>query len=528
MGLSNHVTITITQDTVGASRLGFGILMILSHNAAWATDRIRFYTSLAAVAVDFAVTSPEYLAAQVAFSQTPKPTKIAIGRAANKPTQKFLIEVTTARASYTYRLRVEGQGVTSTDISFTTGTGSFTVDSVDAGTNTFTKTAHGLTANQIVRLTTSGALPTGVNNTTTYYAVGVTTNTFQLALTSGGAAIDISDSGTNTQVQTASNDVIMSGLTEKLNAVVGKNYTAARTGSVGTEDLEATGSAAGNWFSIENVLTSINWDDLKVTQTHADPGLAADLAAIALASSDWYALYTLYNSNAYVLAAAAWVEANKKLYIADICDTDVITTAVGGSDTIDDLKTADYARTAGVWHPEPASFLGVGWLAVRLPYDPGSETWKYASVKGPAVPSLTPTQRDNLTNKRGNSLELVAGKRVMFNGQVADGNFIDVTRGLDWLENEMQTAVFEVLAGAVKVPFTDPGIAMVEAAMKKVIKKAVTQQVLTKDPAPAVTVPKASEVSSTDRANRHLPDLKFSGQLAGAIHSGDIDGVVSV
>jgi hypothetical protein len=39
------------------------------------------------------------------------------------------------------------------------------------------------------------SLPTGLNATTIYYIVGVTTNTFQLSLTSGGAAVDITAQG---------------------------------------------------------------------------------------------------------------------------------------------------------------------------------------------------------------------------------------------------------------------------------------------------------------------------------------------
>lgn len=41
--------------------------------------RIRFYTSLTAVADDFATTDPEYLAAQACFAQSPSPTQVAIG-----------------------------------------------------------------------------------------------------------------------------------------------------------------------------------------------------------------------------------------------------------------------------------------------------------------------------------------------------------------------------------------------------------------------------------------------------------------
>jgi hypothetical protein len=39
-----------------------------------------------------------------------------------------------------------------------------------------------------------GSLPAGLNGTTLYFVVGSTTDTFQLSLTSGGSAIDITAS----------------------------------------------------------------------------------------------------------------------------------------------------------------------------------------------------------------------------------------------------------------------------------------------------------------------------------------------
>jgi microcystin-dependent protein len=63
---------------------------------------------------------------------------------------------------------------------------------------------HGLSANDPVKFTTTGALPTGLTTGTTYYVVGasITTNTFQLSETAGGTAINTSgsQSGTHTAI----------------------------------------------------------------------------------------------------------------------------------------------------------------------------------------------------------------------------------------------------------------------------------------------------------------------------------------
>lgn len=74
--------------------------------------------------------------------------------------------------------------------------GNFTV--TIASPAIFTLNGHGLQNGDPIRLSTTGALPTGVNATTTYFVRDVTTNTFRLAATAGGAAINTTGSQSGT------------------------------------------------------------------------------------------------------------------------------------------------------------------------------------------------------------------------------------------------------------------------------------------------------------------------------------------
>ena len=66
------------------------------------------------------------------------------------------------------------------------------------GTNQFTvATGHGLYNGQLVTLTTTGTLPTGLSTNTLYYIVGRTATTVAFALTPGGSAITYTGSGTH-------------------------------------------------------------------------------------------------------------------------------------------------------------------------------------------------------------------------------------------------------------------------------------------------------------------------------------------
>lgn len=536
--LSNYVSLTITQDSVGVARAGFGVPLMLSAYAAF-PERVREYTDLADVSADgFATTGPEYLSAQAFFSQQPRPEKVLIGRADNKPIQKYLVEVAAVRNSYAYQLNAKGEGVTTTAVSYTSDSGAtqqeisnglltalnavvgrnflatfpalvvadFTFTG-EADDDTLTATAHGLqTGDGPVQVSNSGgALPGGLSAATDYWAIRTGANTFQLAISLAnalaGTAIALSTDGTGTQT--------LSDTASTVSPYLG---------------IQVTGTAVTEWFSIEVV----NVNDLAIAQTHVDPGVAADLDAIKLQNNTWYALHTFYNSNAYVLAAAAWVEANKKIYVVDVNETDSITQADGASDTLDDLQTLSYARTMGAYHPDPSAMFSAAWMGRCLPLEPGSETWSIKRLAGVAAVSLSATHRANLVARNANSYETVAAIDVTFNGTTADGDFMDVQRGLDWLEDDIAKSVFEALAGANKIPFEDDGVAVIEGEIRGSLRRAVTRKILAASPAPNVTVPLVADVSSSDKALRRLPDVKFSGTLSGAIHKVIINGVVSV
>jgi hypothetical protein len=66
-----------------------------------------------------------------------------------------------------------------------------------ASTDLITLTAHGLTNGQSVRISTINT-PNGLSTTDPYFVVGVTANTFKLALTNGGAPVDITADSTVT------------------------------------------------------------------------------------------------------------------------------------------------------------------------------------------------------------------------------------------------------------------------------------------------------------------------------------------
>jgi hypothetical protein len=71
------------------------------------------------------------------------------------------------------------------------------VDAAGVTSNTITSAAHGFVNTDRVMLfnVLAESLPTGLTEGTIYFVVGATTDTFQVSLTSGGAAVDITGIG---------------------------------------------------------------------------------------------------------------------------------------------------------------------------------------------------------------------------------------------------------------------------------------------------------------------------------------------
>lgn len=317
---------------------------------------------------------------------------------------------------------------------------------------------------------------------------------------------------------------IIAGLTSAINAL-----SLGITCSDQTTYLRVIANTAGAFFSIE----SLDVTKLAIAQDHADPGLAADLGAIFLENSTWYALLFAFNSKACVEAIATWAEANKKLFIAQTQDSAVITLAdgsdTGGSQTVaGSLKASARFRTALIYHPSTMAFADGGLAGRCLPLDPGSETWAFKTLAGVSSVTMTATHRTNALAKYVNIVETIAGVSVTEEGKVSANEFIDIIRFRDWLEARISENVFGALVRNKKVPFTDGGIAIVKGLILAVLQDGVDVGGLASDPAPTVTVPKAANVSSNDKAARRLTGVKFDAVLAGAIQAVTISGTVSV
>jgi len=255
-----------------------------------------------------------------------------------------------------------------------------------------------------------------------------------------------------------------------------------------------------------------------------DPGYATDLAAIVLEDADWYGLAIEAHDAAAITSVAAWAETNRRLFCATTGDTDCL--GAGSTDIMSTEKALSHAYIAIFYSDSPSQYAGAAAMGAMFPFDPGSQTWAYKTLSGVSAVSLTTTEKSNVEGKYGNHYTALGGVNVTYPGKTAAGEWIDVTRFVDWLRARIQESVYTQLVSSRKVPYTTAGIAVIEAAIRSVLLLGIRRGGLA-DGTIGVEVPDIADVSDADKAARVLNDVSFWGTLSGAIHTLSIAGSVS-
>jgi len=224
---------------------------------------------------------------------------------------------------------------------------------------------------------------------------------------------------------------------------------------------------------------------------------------------------------------AAWTETQKKIFFNSSGDLEILDSGVS-DDIASFLQNLDYDRTVTIYYPHSAAhtWIEAAWLGECLPYDPGSQTWMFKTLTGVAAYEITSSQRTTTLGKDCNIYTETASISMTEEGKVASTEYIDIIRGIDWLEATMSENIFSELVNTRKIPFTDEGATSIEGIVKGALDEAVQNDLISDDY--TTDVPLIADVSSANKLARSLPDVEFTATLQGAIHNVVINGVVSV
>jgi hypothetical protein len=184
-------------------------------------------------------------------------------------------------------------------------------------------------------------------------------------------------------------------------------------------------------------------------------------------------------------------------------------------------------RIFSIYNAKEGQYPAAAWMGRMLSQAPGSSSWAFKSLEGIEKAKLSTDTTDKLKATSINRHIDINKVGVTLDGKVAKGEYIDVIHGIDWLHVRIQERLFRLLQINEKIPYTAKGIDLVRCEIMAQLKEAVNRGLLAPEPEPQVSIPNIEDVSESKRRGRILPDVHFSGRLAGAIHEIEIKGVVN-
>lgn len=282
------------------------------------------------------------------------------------------------------------------------------------------------------------------------------------------------------------------------------------------------------------LLTNLQWGT--ISPLAAASAVADDLDAILDEDSAWYGLVLTERVKQTQLDAAAWTEANDRLFITATNEADVLNPALA-TDLISVLKNTRYYRTAVLYHTNAATeYPDAAWAGRVFTIQPGAETWALKSLASVTPSPLTSTQKQTVVNKGGNTFEFYQAQIALTNpGKVAAGEWIDVIRFRDWLKDTIQVNMVQMMINRDKVPYTDAGIQLCVNNLRKSLQEGQNVGGIAPDeldannntvPGFVITYPRSVELAPSIKASRTL-SLGFTARLAGAIHVVEITGALA-
>ncbi|EMX4956213.1 DUF3383 family protein [Raoultella planticola] len=268
----------------------------------------------------------------------------------------------------------------------------------------------------------------------------------------------------------------------------------------------------------------------------------------SLQYTNWYGLAIADSADlveADVISVAAAIEASSLSRILAVTTDDVNVLVAGNTDNIGyKLKAAGYGRT--FWQYSSSSkYAAISAFGraftVNFTGNNTTITLKFKTEPGVTYETLTTTQAAAIDSINGNVYVYYANDTAIIQqGVMANGDFFDERHGLDWLQNYVQTNLYNLLyTSATKIPQTDAGVTRLMTNVEASLDQAVNNGLV----APGVwnggpigqiesgdTLTKgyyvyADEVANqaqSDREARKSPVIQAALKLAGAIHYGDV------
>ncbi|MDC4641665.1 DUF3383 domain-containing protein [Acinetobacter baumannii] len=481
--VSDVVNVSISLAALAAGPRSFGNLLILgaTDGVVDPVERLREYSGLTPVALDYGTDAPEYKAAELYFSQSPKPRTLYIGR--------------------------------------------------------WVKSA----SSAVLKGAVLSADQRDISNFT--------------AISDGSMKITIDGSE---KVVTALNLSAVTNLNGVASALTAKLGTASVTWNDVYNRFEITSLTTGTTSTISYAIANATGTDVSslmgLTVGHASVsvnGYAAEplmdaITHLADKSLKWYGLDIAEPiSDADVLEVASFIEAASPTRIYGQTITNSL--ALDGTSTTDlayKLSKANLRRTFTIFSgdtPHAAASVFGRAFSVNFNGTNTTITLKFKQLPSVTAEDLQVSQAKALKNKNCNVFAGYSNDTaILQEGVMCDGTFIDEIHGLDWLQNHLETAIFNLYyTNTTKIPQTEAGVNRQCTVLERAFEQSVSNGLVAPgrwngEPFGAlntgdylskgfyVFANSLDDQPQSEREARKAPLFQNAAKLAGATHFTDV------
>lgn len=474
--VSSVVSVTVDMAPAAAQLRNFGAALIIgSSDVIDVAERIRTYSSseIDAIATDFGATSPEYLAAQAFFSQSPQPSDVQIGRWAKSATNGL----------------IRGRILSTSEQAISNFT------SVDSGA--FDVTIDG----SVVNVT----------------------------------GVDLSECSNLNAVASA----VTEKLTSKGTCLWDGQRFVIKSATTGTSSTVSTVTNTGL-----SVVMGLEAGTTMVNGAQAESLVEAVTAL--LDSTAWYMAFVSGEYEAEdAIAAAGLIEAASPSRVIAFTSMDTAELDAQDTDTLGaQLNALGYNHTLVMYSSTNASAAAslLGRMStVNFEGSNTTITLKFKQCPGVVAENLLTSQANALRAKNVNVFAAYDNDTsILQEGVMSGGWFIDERHGLDWLQNRVQTDLWNLLyTSTTKIGQDEVGSTQLVNCVNASLEQGVTNGLIgpgvwNGSPIGAlnqgdtlatgyyVYIQPMDEQSQSDREARKAPPIQAAIKLRGAIHFVDV------
>lgn len=172
----------------------------------------------------------------------------------------------------------------------------------------------------------------------------------------------------------------------------------------------------------------------------------------------------------------------------------------------------------------------LAWLGVGLTQQAGAINWAYQTLTGITPTGKTQSDINSYLNAFVNVYVDIGNSNKTLKGWTlgTDTTYLDQIQSMDWLKINIEEAVYNLLTSGKKIPYTDPGVKTIEAAILAVMREAQTLNILDPDYRISTRADSVTTVPVQQRSDRIAPTITAKARLSGAINEININVNVEI